>query len=465
METAHIQTFYFLGIGGIGMSALARYFNASGKRVIGYDKTPTPLTDELIREGISIHFEDDIEYFRTLTGDDKTTVIVYTPAIPKEHRELSYFRANGYRLFKRSEVLGMLTEEAFTIAVAGTHGKTTTSSIVAHLLKSSGQDISAFLGGITRNYGTNFLLGEGLKPGTSAVKPIVVVEADEYDRSFLTLHPDIAIITSLDADHLDIYGSAQHVTESYNEFAQRVHPDGRLLVKAGLGIQRGHLTYSIRQAADFRTENIRIVNHSYVFDFTGPYGTLQDLTLGLPGIHNVENATAAIAVAQMQGVQPDAIRRGLASYEGVRRRFDYQIKSPGLVYLDDYAHHPEELRACITSVRELYPGRKITGIFQPHLFSRTRDFAEGFAQSLSLLDRLLLLDIYPARELPIEGVSSQMLLDRMSLPDKKLCPREEVLNELGEVDVLITLGAGDIDQLVQPIKNYLLKKLSDGRNN
>jgi UDP-N-acetylmuramate--alanine ligase len=454
------STFYFLGIGGIGMSALARYFHACGKRVGGYDKTPTRLTEELQGSGIMIHFDDDIGFFKERLKGDKSTVIVYTPAVPPDHSELVYFRENGYRILKRSEVLGLITQNTNTLAVAGTHGKTTTTSIIAHLLSSSGSEISAFLGGIAKNYNSNLILSETLKAGGSP-SDIVVVEADEYDRSFLHLHPQTAVITSLDPDHLDIYGTRENMEESYNEFASQVKRS--LIVKRGLRISAPHSTYSIKEDADFYGSRIRVEQGNYLFDFTWSGGSFHDLMLGVPGIHNVENAVAAIAVACVEGISEEKIRNGLASYAGVKRRFDYRIKSRDMIYMDDYAHHPEELRACIRSVRELYPDKRITGVFQPHLYSRTRDFAAGFAESLSMLDELILLDIYPARELPVPGVKAEIILDKVTIPSKQLCAKEELLSvlEKKDVEVLLTLGAGDIDTLVEPITQLLNEKRNE----
>lgn len=463
MEFDNIHNIYFVGIGGIGMSALARFFNAGGKSVAGYDKTPTPLTDELINENIQIHFEDDLKLIppQFISAQTKNrTLIVYTPAIPEEHAELNWFRDNGYHIVKRSELLGLITRQSFTVAVAGTHGKTTTSSILAHLLKQGGVDCNAFLGGIAKNYNSNLLLGKNWSPHS---KPVVVVEADEFDRSFLTLYPDIAIVTSTDADHLDIYQDKKNLEDSYREFVSQVKKDGVVIYKAGLDLknkQQQQFTYSITEPADFNGENIIIKNNRYSFDFTSKDKTIKSLSLGLPGRHNVENAVAAIAVAMQMNVSNESLVSALNSYQGVKRRFEYHIRNPKITFIDDYAHHPEELRAAISSVKELYPGKKITGIFQPHLFTRTRDFADGFAASLSLLDELLLLDIYPAREKPISGVDSKMILDKVKSKSKILCTKDNLLSELKqrETEVVITLGAGDIDQLVHPIKELLINK-------
>lgn len=461
MNISKLQHVYFVGIGGIGMSALARYFKAIGKNVSGYDKTPTPLTDELVREGIEVHFKDDAallpEIFRSSFADQDSAMVVYTPAVPKDHVQLNFLKTKGYSILKRSEVLGLITRNAYTIAVAGTHGKTTTSSMVAHLLRFSGMDCSAFLGGITKNYNTNLLIGSGKEKST------VVVEADEYDRSFLTLFPDVAVITSMDADHLDIYGDKGYMEESYRLFAKQLKPGGTLIYKKGLPIgtnsdEHVYADYSVESNANYYASDIHIENHRYHFNWNGGNEVLKDLTSEMPGMHNVENAVAAIAVARHLGISDDKIKQGLATYSGVKRRFDYQVKNDTVIYIDDYAHHPEELRACIASARELYPGKRILGIFQPHLFTRTRDFVDGFANSLSMLDDLMLLEIYPAREKPIEGVNSKLILDKVTLQNKKLTSMAEFPEVLKNhsFDVLLTLGAGDIDQLVGPIREYFL---------
>lgn len=472
-----IKYIYFLGIGGIGMSALARYFNAMGKSVSGYDKTPTKLTDELIAEGIEIHFEDNINLVKSEIRNllpiaiGTATLIVYTPAIPSDHSELNYFKNNNYTVKKRSEVLGMITESSYTIGVAGTHGKTTTSSMIAHILKVAGLDPSAFLGGITQNYNTNLLLSENLASsafgtfskgeGKEEVKrALVVVEADEYDRSFLTLHPEIAVITSVDADHLDIYGDKKYMEESYSLFASQVR--SKLILKKSIvkSIHSGKeaITYSVSdKSADYFAQHIEIKNAEYHFEVYTPHGVFKNMTLGLPGLHNVENSIAAIAVACLMDVSEESIRTALKTFRGVKRRFDYQLKTDTLVFIDDYAHHPEELKACINSAKEMYPTKKITGIFQPHLFTRTRDFADDFAKSLDLLDECILMEIYPARELPIAGVTSKMLLDKMKSSNKSICQRNDLLEKVSKLklDVLLTLGAGDIDTMIEPLKNKL----------
>jgi len=455
-----IQNVYLLGIGGIGMSALARYFKATGKKVMGYDKTRTALTDELMAEKIDVYFDENTDRLLSLELEPDSTLVIYTPAVPKTHAEYLFFIANHFSLKKRSEVLGMITENGFTIAVAGTHGKTTTSALITHILCSAGVDCSAFLGGITQNYHTNLILGKKLGEKDS----IIVVEADEYDRSFLALHPDIAVVTSIDADHLDIYGDKEHMQESYHLFAKQVKKGGFLIAKNGTekiqeGIEAKIITYSLLDDSDINAADISISKGNYHYAVITEETILDGLTLGLPGSHNVENSVAAIAVARLVGVTDAKIKIALASFKGVKRRFEYQIKSDQLVFIDDYAHHPEELRACITSVRELYPDRKLTGVFQPHLFTRTRDFADGFAESLSLLDEVILLDIYPAREQPIEGVTSGMLLDKITIESKMLCTKQELVSELKkrELEVLLTVGAGDIDMLVEPIKKALMK--------
>jgi len=461
MDLKKIHTVYFIGIGGIGMSAIARYFKTQGKCVAGYDKTKTSLTDELLIEGMDVHFNDDLSLLNPETREainhKENVLVVYTPAVPKDHSELHYFKNNGYTIKKRAEVLGLITSNTFTIAVGGTHGKTTTSSIIAHLLKSSGHSIAAFLGGITQNYDTNFLISENPE--------YVVVEADEYDRSFLTLHPDIAVITSMDPDHLDIYNDDAHVKESFNLFAQQVKPGGRLIisVKAGKNLKpvdRIVSSYSVTDEGDYYASEIKIVNGIYHFNLHTSSGIISNLAVGLPGLHNVENAVAAAAVAQSLNLTNEQIIAGLKSFKGVKRRFDYQIKSKNLIYIDDYAHHPEELKACINSVRELYPDKKITGVFQPHLFSRTRDFADGFAKSLELLDEIILLEIYPARELPIEGINSSWLLDKINSKHKIISSKDELVKELSKrhLEVVLTLGAGDIDTLVEPIREQLSKQ-------
>ncbi len=459
----HIKYVYFLGIGGIGMSALARYFKVKGMVVSGYDKTPTALTSELSGEGISVHFEDDVTglpaYFSN-HDNDAEILVIYTPAIPSDHKELNYLKNKGYKLWKRSEVLGQITKGTTTIAVAGTHGKTTTSTMIAHVLKHHGVNCTAFLGGISANYNTNLLL-----PDITLGKEVMVVEADEYDRSFHTLFPDFAVITSLDADHLDIYGNHQAMIDAYRKFAGQVETNGMLIFKSGLplgDIREDARTYSIVKDADYRAQNISVSEGAYHFSIQTPRGNYDNFILSWPGRHNVENAVATFAICTAYGLDADQVRAGLATFKGVKRRFDYQIKSDKIVMIDDYAHHPGELEAAIGSVKELYPGKKILGIFQPHLYSRTKDFADEFGKSLSGLDELVLLDIYPARELPVEGVTSGLILEHVELKSKKVCSVQEMFDEVSNSNagVILTLGAGDIDKLVEPVKKILMQKFN-----
>jgi UDP-N-acetylmuramate--alanine ligase len=461
MTLADYRSVYFLGIGGIGMSAVARWFNANGYRVAGYDRTPTPLTDALGAEGISIAFDDDVEQIPTEFRDGSgTTLVVLTPAIPKDHRQWAFFRDGGYQILKRSQVLGLLTESLYTLAVAGTHGKTTTSSMIAHVLKQAGRNVTAFLGGITQNYGTNFLLNDPTDPRPA----LCVVEADEFDRSFLTLFPDVAVVTSTDADHLDIYGERSALLDSFRAFVGQIKPTGQFFMRDGLELAEASPvpveTYAL-DAGDFRAENLRIESARFVFDVRYPGGACADVSMRVPGFHNVENALATFAACQVVGLSPEEIRAGLESYRGVKRRFEYHVETPERVYVDDYAHHPTEIEAFLQSIRALYPGRHLTAVFQPHLFSRTRDFYEGFAQSLSLADRLLLLDIYPARELPMPGVTSDLIFDRVTVSDKRRCRKDEVLEilEPESLDVVVTIGAGDIDTLTAPIRVLVESRL------
>ena len=452
METGTLKSVYFLGIGGIGMSALARYFHVAGIKVSGYDKTRSRLTTQLEEEGINIHYEDRPELI-----NDETGLIIYTPAVPNDLREFIKASSGKFILKKRSEVLGELTNIKKLIAVAGTHGKTTVSTMIAHTLFSSKVGCTAFLGGISKNHNSNLLL----KPESD----FMVTEADEYDRSFLKLSPWLAIITSSDADHLDIYLSHQDLKDAFSQFTEKVRDGGVLLVKKGIGISIKTkpdveiYTYSLDKKADFYAENIEIKDHFYHYDLVIPEGRIRNMSPGLSGLFNVENSIAAAAAAWLSGASEEEIRQGANTFSGVKRRFDIRINQPGLLYIDDYAHHPNELSACIGSVRKLYPDRHITGIFQPHLYSRTRDFAEGFADSLSLLDKVILLDIYPAREKPIEGITSEILMDRIQAPEKMLCSREQALKAISEnqPDILLTLGAGDIDQLVEPIEKLFTK--------
>jgi UDP-N-acetylmuramate--alanine ligase len=450
MELQNIQRVYLVGIGGIGMSGLARYFNHAGCMVCGYDKTPTPLTNALQQEGMNVVFTDEAGLIPTgFEVPDAQTLIIYTPAIPKDSVILNTLKARGFELYKRSQVLGIISKGLFTVAVAGTHGKTTTSSLVTHILNEAGKSCTAFLGGIATNYNTNVLYGDS---------NMMVVEADEYDRSFLTLYPDIAIITSMDADHLDIYGDHEHLTESFGMFAAQIKAGGQLIAKQGLPLTHQHSSYTIgTEAADIVGHNVRVHNGSFYFDFESNGIIITDIEMGIPGMHNIENAVAAIQAALYLGVEPGAIKAALASFKGVKRRFEYVVKTKEHVYIDDYAHHPEELKACIASVKKLYPDTRLTVIFQPHLYTRTRDFAEGFAEALDMADELLMLDIYPARELPIAGVNAQMIINRMQLTDKKLLSRDEVVSYIQrqKPQLLLTVGAGDIDQLVEPLKQVL----------
>jgi UDP-N-acetylmuramate--alanine ligase len=448
MELENIQRVFLIGIGGIGMSGLARYFKKRGCVVCGYDKTGTPLTETLMNEGIPIVFMDDEDSIQvSFLENDPNTLIIYTPAIPSDSNILNFFRDGEFTMKKRSEVLGIISKGMFTIAIAGTHGKTTTSSIVAHVLKDSGYDCSAFLGGIATNYDSNVLFGDN---------NTMVVEADEYDRSFLTLHPDIAIVTSMDADHLDIYGDKSQLVESFQQFASQLKEGGRLIYKEGLDLTGGK-TYSASVVADIQAVNVRIKEGSFYFDFKNANGVIDNIKLGLPGLHNIENAVAAIEVALHLGITPDKIRQALANFLGVKRRFEYVVKLPNHIYIDDYAHHPEELRACIQAVKSLYPDKKLTAIFQPHLFTRTRDFAEGFAEVLGMIDDLIMLDIYPARELPIEGVNSAMILDKIKNPTKQILSKQDAIEYIrtNKPELLLTVGAGDIDTLIQPLKTIL----------
>lgn len=459
MKILEYKICYFLGVGGIGMSALARFFNHHKINVAGYDKTETALTLELEAEGISCHYEENVELLqKKLQGFQKSEVlIVYTPAVPKDHAEYIFLEENAYTIKKRSEVLGEITRSFKTIAIAGTHGKTTTTTLVTHLLKTAGINCYSFMGGISKNYHTNLLLGDPDKND----KAYVVVEADEYDRSFLTLNPYIAVVTSVDADHLDIYGNKNSVLEGYFLFTQKVQENGILIVKKNvdneLKLTRKRLIYSLNLNTEYCAGMVHIKKGAFHYNIHSPVEKIADAVIGLPGLHNVENSIAAVAIAQQLGIKGEKIKEALRSFEGVKRRFDYRVKSENVIYIDDYAHHPEELKATITAARQLYPGKQLTGIFQPHLFSRTRDFADDFAKSLDLLDECILLDIYPAREKPIIGVDSKMLLDKMSLKCKIRLKKENVLDYLknNRPEVLLTMGAGDIDKLAEPIEKLL----------
>ena len=452
-----IKQVYFLGIGGIGMSALARYFASQGIAVSGYDRTSTELTLALENEGIAVHYHDDPALLpANLAISD--SLIVYTPAVPASHKELNVLIDRGFSIHKRAEVLGIICNSRRTIAVAGTHGKTSVSTMTAHILKSSKIGCAAFMGGISKNYQTNLLLN-------STGSDWMVAEADEFDRSFLHLKPELAVITSMDADHLDIYGSHEKVIESFQLFAGQIRKNGSLLLKKGLRLadnQAAHyktFTYSITESADFCAENIELKNGFYQFDLQTPDVRIEKLVLNYPGLLNVENSVAASALALLAGVEPEDIRRALASYSGVKRRFDIHLNNGNFVLIDDYAHHPEELRATIQSVREIYRDRTLIGVFQPHLYSRTKDFAGDFAASLDLLDEVVLLDIYPARELPIKGVSSEIIFNQLKNKNKVLCTKAQLPELAGafKPGIVIMMGAGDIDTLVEPVKEQLLK--------
>ncbi len=448
MNVTQIHNVYFIGIGGIGMSALARYFNYIGKTVVGYDKTATHLTDELIAEGIAIHFEDNIAEIPSHFYTENTLVVV-TPAVPVTHSEWNYFVEREYTIKKRAEVLGIITQDTYTFAVAGTHGKTTTSAILGHILFESGVDVTAFVGGILENYDSN-LIGRG--------KTVTVVEADEFDRSFLHLHPDMACVTSTDADHLDIYGDALAIEASFQEFAAKIEDKSNLFVAAGLPIEG--TVVAVNQDAEYKACHVRIEEGAYVFDVQTPTELIRDLHFSLPGTHNLTNAMMALAMAKKYGVSTANIARGLQSFRGIRRRFSFQIKTDDLVYVDDYAHHPTEINAVHQAVRELYPTKKVLAVFQPHLFSRTQDFGADFAKSLSQFDRILLLEIYPARELPIAGINAQWLLDQIENPNKSIVSKSDLVAELcaAQESVLVTIGAGDIGEMVKEIKTGLEQK-------
>ncbi len=451
---------YFIGIGGIGMSAIARYFNAKGVAVSGYDKTETVLTKQLVAEGIAVHYEDNIELI-----DKQAGIVVYTPAVPIQHKELNWYRDNNYNVVKRSDILGAITSSAFNICVAGTHGKTTTSTMVAHILQHSGFGCNAFLGGIAANYGSNFF---------SSPNNVCVVEADEYDRSFLKLNPDVAIITAMDADHLDIYGTAENVEQAFIDFSAKTKANGLLVSKFGLKRSNelkaaNHISYHLQnENADVYAINIKTNNGSYVFDVKTKNWQLNNVELNMGGLHNIENVIAAITVAHHIKIDDGKIKAAVSSFKGVKRRFEYII-SPSpfgegrgeVIYIDDYAHHPDELKALLGSAKNLFPGKKCTVIFQPHLFSRTKDFANGFAETLDMADEIILLPIYPARELPITGVTSQMLLDKMTNKNSSVKIKEEVMKWIADnkIELLITAGAGDIDTLVEPIKTILIKHI------
>jgi UDP-N-acetylmuramate--alanine ligase len=445
----NVRRAYFIGIGGIGMSALARYFHEKGVAVSGYDRTPSDLTDRMQMAGMDIHFEENLDIIPR-----DADLVVYTPAIPSKHRELQFYRDHNFKVRKRSEVLQEITEGKFTIAIAGSHGKTTVTAMIAHVLKSTGYDCTAFIGGIALNYDSNFISGDN---------DTIVVEADEFDRSFLRLSPNIAVVTAVDTDHLDIYGSLEEIEKSFAQFCRQVKPGGYVLVKEGSRVAEGltgvyTATYSLQSAtANCYARNIRATASASRFDWCSPDETFVDLELNYPGQHNIENAVAAIRVARWLGAAEEALRTALRTFKGLKRRFEFIIKRDDLVFIDDYAHHPREITALITAVRGMYPDRRITAVFQPHLYTRTRDLAREFAASLSLADEVLLLDIYPARELPLEGVSSRLILDMTTVGEKELLSKSSLLDRLAmsPPDVLLTIGAGDIDRLVKPIRVLL----------
>ena len=442
---------YLIGAGGIGMSAIARYFNALGKSTAGYDKTPSMLTSRLIEEGIELHFDDSVNQIPEPYRRKEGMLVIVTPAIPDDHKELNFFRKNDFIILKRAELLGLITRNKKTIAVAGTHGKTTITTMISWMLSHTEESCSAFLGGISKNFNSNLVL--------HPQSDWMVVEADEYDRSFLHLYPFAAVITSMDADHLDIYGDLKALHESFVKFASQVNPNGFLVVKNGLPLYKSDcncriLTYSMKEKADYFASAIRLDDVNYSFDVSTPAGVMKSLKLNHPGLLNVENAVAAIAIAHQLGCREDIIRHSLAAFNGNQRRFDIIIKTDNFIYIDDYAHHPREIEATLRSLKELVPGKRITGVFQPHLYTRTRDLAEDFARSLSLLDELILLEIYPAREKPIRGVSSDSILRHVSIKDKMICSKSILVDTLRQkhIEVLVTMGAGDIDRFIEPIK-------------
>lgn len=457
MNANDIKAVYFVGIGGIGMSAIARYFLHKGIIVGGYDKTPSELTERLKEEGAFVHYEENLSLIPTECKDPNHTLVVYTPAIPKEHQELCFFQGNGFEVQKRAQVLGTLSRAGKAMCVAGTHGKTTTSTMAAHLMHQSHVDCNAFLGGISKNYGTNYILSDS---------EYIAIEADEFDRSFHWLTPFATVITATDADHLDIYGTKEAYLESFRKYTSLIQPGGYLILHENLemtaDVQEGVTTYSYnRTSGDFHAENIRIGNGEIFFDFISPLGNISDIQLGVPVSINIENGIAAMALAQIAGCTKDEIREGMRSFQGVDRRFDFKIRNERIAFLSDYAHHPQEIEQSIRSVRELYQDRKITAIFQPHLYTRTRDFYKEFANSLSLLDEVILVDIYPARELPIPGVTSELIYNNLREGiQKRMCHKDEILDivRTGDFQVLITLGAGDIDNYVPEITEILNNK-------
>ncbi|MDE5702389.1 UDP-N-acetylmuramate--L-alanine ligase [uncultured Bacteroides sp.] len=459
MNIENIKSVYFVGAGGIGMSALIRYFLSKNKLVAGYDRTPSELTENLKEEGAQIHYEENVALIPEACKDQTTTLVVYTPAVPQEHAELVYFRNNGFEIQKRAQVLGTITHSSKGLCVAGTHGKTTTSTMAAHLLHQSHVGCTAFLGGISKNYGTNLLL--------SSCSPYTVIEADEFDRSFHWLSPYMSVITATDPDHLDIYGTEEAYLESFRHYTTLIQPGGALIIHKGISLQPATnpdvrvYTYS-RTEGDFHAENIRIGNGEILIDFVTPDTRINDICLGVPVSINIENGIAAMALAHLNGVTDEEIKRGMESFRGVDRRFDFKIKNDKVVFLSDYAHHPAEIAQSVKSIRDLYQDRKITAIFQPHLYTRTRDFYKDFADSLSLLDEVILTDIYPAREQPIPGVSSKLIYDNLrSGIAKCMCRKEDILELLSQkqIEVLITLGAGDIDNYVPEITKQLNSRI------
>lgn len=454
----NLKSIYFIGAGGIGMSAILRYFLQKGYNVGGYDKTPSDLTEQLIKEGALIHYEDSVDTIPQCFKEKESTLIVYTPAIPSDHSELCYFRSNGFEIQKRAQVLGLLTNQHKGLCVAGTHGKTTTSTMAAHLLHQSHIDCNAFLGGISKNYGTNYILSDK--------SDFVVIEADEFDRSFHHLRPYMSVITATDPDHLDIYGTKEAYLESFSHYTTLIQPGGALIIHKGLemkaNVQEGVKVYEYsRNEGDFHAENIRIGGGEITFDFVTPNSTICDIQLGVPVSINIDNGIAAMALAWLNGVTEDEIREGMKTFGGVDRRFDFKVKNDRVVYLSDYAHHPNEIEQSVKSIRDIYQDKKIAAIFQPHLYTRTRDFYHEFAKSLSLLDEVILCEIYPARELPIEGVTSKLIYDELRPGiSKKLINKSDVMDYVksGDFDVLITLGAGDIENYVPQITAELLKR-------
>lgn len=457
MKLNNIHNVYFIGIGGIGMSALAKYFKLKGCNVAGYDRTQTSLCNELSQSGINIHYTEDVSFIpKEFTSIQKENILVIiTPAVPENHCELLWFKENNFNIKKRAEILGDITLNNYTIAVAGTHGKTTISTCLAHIYNQLEGGCNAFLGGISKNYQTNFLYAKN--------NNITVVEADEYDRSFLQLSPSSAIITAVDADHLDIYNNYQNVVEAFTIFAQQVKENGKLLIKKESKlnpkpVKANVATYSLKESADCTISDLQLNNGKFTFNLFTPWGNIEKLTPGVTGMFNVENVVAAASMCIWEGIDLNIIKSGIESFSGVKRRFDVQAVTTNSIYIDDYAHHPEEIKAFILSVKGVYPKKQITGVFQPHLYSRTRDFADGFGEALSLLDKLILLNIYPARELPIKNITSKTILEKVKIKDKSICTIEELFKIINnqKPELLLTMGAGDIDQLVEPLKNIIL---------